>query len=114
MGALRPSVRGQVLEFNYGIEGRKNLEVSGCAVHPRDGEDAGGPPEFVVEDLLEIRATEKFPDLWNQFTDDLSGSEPGPIQTVFRNNDPSLGSNAAMEIPDVMLLNVLAHARYSQ
>ena len=44
----------------------------------------------------------------------MSKAEHGPMQTVVRNDDPSLGSNAATKMPNAAPLNVPTHTGHSQ
>jgi A nuclease family of the HNH/ENDO VII superfamily with conserved AHH len=47
--------------------------------------------------LRNVQASEKYPDLWNGFTEDLSqpqGRRTGTMKTMTNTNDPALGSNA--------------------
>ncbi len=45
--------------------------------------------------LRNIEASEKYPDLWDGFRNDLSAAgQTGVLKTMTNPNDPSLGSNA--------------------
>ncbi len=52
-----------------------------------------------------IGATEKFPDLWKQFSNDLSKAETVIMPTVVGSKDPNLGSNALNRPSQVPTLN---------
>ena len=61
-----------------------------------------------------IRATEKFPDLWKQFSNDLSKAETVIMPTVVGSKDPNLGSNALNRPSQVPTLDVPTHTGHSQ
>jgi hypothetical protein len=56
---------------------------------PQEGFPTNQPVDGVTQ------ASEKYPDLWDGFREDLSASEQtGVMKTITNPNDPSLGSNA--------------------
>jgi Bacterial toxin 47 len=60
--------------------------------------------------LRNIEASEKYPDLWDGFRNDLSASEQtGVLKTITNPNDPSLGSNALNRPTQGSTLNVPSH-----
>jgi A nuclease family of the HNH/ENDO VII superfamily with conserved AHH len=60
--------------------------------------------------LRNIEASEKYPDLWDGFRNDLSASEQtGVLKTMTNPNDPSLGSNALNRPSQGSTLSVPIH-----
>jgi A nuclease family of the HNH/ENDO VII superfamily with conserved AHH len=60
--------------------------------------------------LRNIEASEKYPDLWDGFRNDLSAAgQTGVLKTMTNPNDPSLGSNALNRPSQGSTLNVPTH-----
>jgi hypothetical protein len=60
-------------------------------------EETGKKPnreDLLWKTLRNVEASEKFPDLWNQFRDDLSQADNGVMPIMVGSKDPNLGSNA--------------------
>jgi hypothetical protein len=59
--------------------------------------------------LRNVEASEKFPDLWDQFRTDLSSADNGVMATVVGSKDPNLGSNALNRPDQTPPLNIPDH-----
>jgi hypothetical protein len=95
------AVRGyfdQVFEGNYAksIPADKRAAILKSA-DARYTEETGKKPnreDALWKTLRNVEASEKFPDLWTQFRQDLSKANNGVMATVVGSKDPNLGSNA--------------------
>jgi A nuclease family of the HNH/ENDO VII superfamily with conserved AHH len=60
-----------------------------------------------------VETSEKFPDLWTQFRDDLSSADNGVMATVVGSKDPNLGSNALNRPDQTPPLNIPDHTGHA-
>jgi hypothetical protein len=114
------AVRGyfdQVFEGGYSksIPADKRAAILKSA-DARYTEETGKKPNR--EDILwktfrNVETSEKFPDLWTQFRDDLSSADNGVMATVVGSKDPNLGSTALNRPDQTPPLNIPDHTGHA-
>jgi hypothetical protein len=110
------AVRGyfdQVFEGGYSksIPADKRAAILKSA-DARYTEETGKKPnreDILWKTLRNVEASEKYPDLWTQFRDDLNSADNGVMQTVVGSKDPNLGSNALNRPDQKPPLNIPTH-----
>jgi len=110
------AVRGyfdQVFEGQYSksIPADKTVEILKSA-DAKYTEETGKKPnreDLLWKTLRNVEASEKYPDLWNQFRDNLSKADNGVMATVVGSKDPNLGSNALNRPDRTPPLNIPNH-----
>ncbi len=95
------AVRGyfdQVFEGSYAksIPADKRAEIlkSADAKYTQETGKKPNRESSLWKTYRNAETSEKYPDLWNQFRDDLSNADDGVMPTVVGSKDPNLGSNA--------------------
>jgi hypothetical protein len=110
------AVRGyfdQVFEGGYSksIPADKQAEILKSA-DAKYTEETGKQPnreDNLWKTYRNVEASEKFPDLWGQFRDDLSHLNDTVMPTVVGSKDPNLGSNALNRPDKTPPLNIPDH-----
>jgi hypothetical protein len=114
------AVRGyfdQVFEGKYAksIPADKRAAILKSA-DARYTEETGKKPnreDILWKTLRNVEASEKYPDLWTQFRDNLNSADNGVMQTVVGSKDPNLGSNALNRPDQKPPLNIPTHTGHA-